>query len=76
VRMLVRNSKQAGDCRRETVLLALEDRFGLSRIPTLLYRLGCRVTLIGDPDAPVAASRFIDRMIPYKLDPTFAARAL
>ncbi|MGA2441508.1 MAG: hypothetical protein ABSH08_11150 [Tepidisphaeraceae bacterium] len=67
--------KQGGN-RREVVLVALEDRFSLARIPSLLYHAGCRVTLLGDPHAPACASRFVQRMVPCPIDPPSAARAL
>ncbi|MGD0539968.1 MAG: hypothetical protein ABSB33_00485 [Tepidisphaeraceae bacterium] len=54
----------------------MEDRFGLARIPSMLYRTGCRVTVLGDPNAPTSASRFIERMIPCPIDPPSAAKAL
>lgn len=64
------------DQRHEVILVALEDRFSLSRIPFMLHRSGCRVTVLGDPLAPITASRFVDQMIPCGTDPASGARAL
>jgi len=62
--------------RHEVILVALENRFGLARIPSMLHRTGCRVTVLGDPTAPVSASRYIERLIPCASDPSSAAKAL
>ncbi len=62
--------------RHEVIFFALEDRFGLARIPSMLHRTGCRVTLLGDPNAPACASRFVQRVIPCPIDPPSAAKAL
>lgn len=62
--------------RREVILIALEDRFSLARIPSLLYHAGCRVIVLGDPNTPVCSSRFVDKVIPCPIDPRSAARAL
>ncbi|HEX4053230.1 MAG TPA: hypothetical protein VHX86_03100 [Tepidisphaeraceae bacterium] len=64
------------DQRHEVILVALEDRFSLSRIPLMLHRSGCRVTVLGDPLAPITASRYVERMIPCGTDPASGARAL
>jgi predicted ATP-grasp superfamily ATP-dependent carboligase len=62
--------------RREVILFALEDRFSLARIPSLLYHAGCRVVVLGDPNTPVCSSRFVEKVIPCPIDPPSAAKAL
>jgi carbamoylphosphate synthase large subunit len=62
--------------RRDAILFALENRFSLSRIPLMLHRAGCRVTLLGNPQSAVAASRFVHRMLPCPIDPPSAAKTL
>lgn len=62
--------------RREVILVALEDRFSLARIPSLLYHAGCRIVVLGDPETPVCASRFVEKVIPCPIDPPSAAKAL
>jgi predicted ATP-grasp superfamily ATP-dependent carboligase len=75
--MFGRESDGAGASKRhEVILVALEDRFSLARIPSLLYRSGCRVTVLGDPKAAVSASRFVERLVPCRVDPASAAEAL
>jgi len=74
--MLAGPHRAEDDLRREVILVALEDRFSIARIPSLLHQAGCRVTVLGDPRAPVCYSRFVERMIPCPIDPPSAARAL
>jgi len=49
--------------RHEVVLVVTEDRTGVARIPRLLHDAECRVTVLGNPKAPVRWSRYVNRFI-------------
>jgi hypothetical protein len=53
--------------RRDVLLFALENRFGVARFPLILNRTGCRITVLGKADTMVCSSRFVDRVILYKI---------
>jgi hypothetical protein len=50
--------------RHHVYLVALENRFGVARFPSVLNRAGCRVTVVGNPAAMVCSSRFVQKVIP------------
>jgi predicted ATP-grasp superfamily ATP-dependent carboligase len=74
--MASRQDPERRNGRHAVILVTLEDRFSMARIPSLLQGAGCDVTVLGDPRAPVCASRFVERAIPCPIDPPSAARAI
>ncbi len=62
--------------RKQVILVALEDRYGTSRVPELFHRAGAKVTLLGNLAAATAWSRFIDAKVHCPPDPSSLSTAI
>ena len=65
-----------GQMGHQAIVIALENRYGVARLPQVLHAAGCRTTVLGLASNPVCFSRHVDRVVACGSEPRQLIAAL